>query len=208
MSFAWGALLIAVLWAGLYFSYSQSSLLALFAVVVAIAFVAGDRLARRAVLALALVAAVLAAGLAAASARNVSTQKATSDRSRRVELTARVFAHHPLVGVGIGAQPFASQKISPRPGPLPKFVSHTTPLTVAAELGILGVAAYLAVIAGAARVVDAAGRTWPSLGLALGAVLLALIVHSLFYSGFFEDPMTWLAMGIAANVALRRPEPA
>ena len=34
--------------------------------------------------------------------------------------------------------------------------------------------------------------------LALGAVLLALAVHSLFYSGFFEDPITWVALAIAA----------
>jgi hypothetical protein len=37
-------------------------------------------------------------------------------------------------------------------------------------------------------------------------VLLALFVHSLLYAGFFEDPLTWGVLGIAA--ALRpRPSP-
>jgi hypothetical protein len=34
-----------------------------------------------------------------------------------------------------------------------------------------------------------------------------LVVHSLFYSGFFEDPITWLALAIAANVVTRGAEP-
>jgi hypothetical protein len=37
-----------------------------------------------------------------------------------------------------------------------------------------------------------------ALGLSLGAVLLALFVHALAYSGFFEDPVTWLTLGIGA----------
>jgi len=37
------------------------------------------------------------------------------------------------------------------------------------------------------------------LGLALGASFLALFVHALFYSGFLEDPITWLVLGIAAG---------
>ena len=36
-----------------------------------------------------------------------------------------------------------------------------------------------------------------TLGLALGAVLLALVVHSLAYSGFFEDPVTWVVVAVA-----------
>ena len=35
-------------------------------------------------------------------------------------------------------------------------------------------------------------------------VLLALFVHSLFYSGFFEDPITWLALAIGASFLASR----
>ena len=130
-------------------------------------------------------------------------RKATSDRSRRITLTAKVFAHHPIAGVGIGGQPRATQKLATHFGPLQNFVSHTTPLTVAAELGIVGLLLYLAALAGAARALDAVRRRHQALGLSLAAVFLALFVHSLAYSGFFEDPITWLVLGIAA--AFREP---
>src|SRR5207247_7563482 len=108
------------------------------------------------------------------------------------------FAHHPLAGVGLGGQPRASQKLATRFGPLQNFVSHTTPLTVAAELGIVGLVAYIAILLGAAHAIDDVRRRQQALGLSLGAVFLALFVHSLAYSGFFEDPITWLVLGIAA----------
>jgi hypothetical protein len=33
-------------------------------------------------------------------------------------------------------------------------------------------------------------------------------VHSLSYSGFFEDPMTWLALGLAASALAASRAPA
>jgi O-Antigen ligase len=192
------AVLVAVLFAGLYFSYSQSSYAALFVVVLAITLVAGDRRARRVALVAAVAVLLVGAGIAAAKVAHSSVRKATSDRSRRIELTARVFAHHPLAGVGLGSQPRASEKLATRFGPLQNFVSHTTPLTVAAELGIVGLLAYVAVLAGAAHAIDDVRRRQQALGLSLAAVFLALFVHSLAYSGFFEDPITWLVLGIAA----------
>ena len=42
-----------------------------------------------------------------------------------------------------------------------------------------------------------------ALGLAAGAVFLALFIHSLFYAGFFEDPIVWGVMALAA-LGLRR----
>jgi O-antigen ligase/polysaccharide polymerase Wzy-like membrane protein len=205
------AVLVAVLFAGLYFSYSQSSYAALFVVVLAITLVAGDRRARRVALVAAVAVLLVGTGIAAAKVAHSSVRKATSDRSRRIELTARVFAHHPLAGAGLGSQPRASQKLATRFGPLQNFVSHTTPLTVAAELGIVGLLAYVAVLAGAAHAIDDVRRRQQALGLSLAAVFLALFVHSLAYSGFFEDPITWLVLGIAAafvpSVTLGMPVP-
>jgi O-Antigen ligase len=192
------AALIALLFAGLYFSYSQSSYAALFVVVLAITLVAGDRRARRVAVVAAVAVLLVGTGIAAAKVVHSSVRKATSDRSRRIELTARAFAHHPLAGVGLGGQPRASQKLATRFGPLQNFVSHTTPLTVAAELGIVGLVAYIAILLGTAHAIDDVRRRQQALGLSLGAVFLALFVHSLAYSGFFEDPITWLVLGIAA----------
>ncbi len=201
---ALAAALIALLWMGLYVSYSQSSLAALGVTTVAIAALAGGRDLRR-ILAVAVVAiAVVGTVLVALEVRNESAQRATSDRSRRVELTARVFAERPLAGVGLAAQPRAGQALDERPAPVSKYVSHTTPLTVAAELGAIGIALYLLLLAGTVRLIDRVRREDAALGLSLAAVLLALFVHSLFYAGFFEDPITWLALGVAAGFLSER----
>ncbi len=190
--------LVAVLWTGLYFSYSQSSFVALFFVTAWIVLSAGGRTARRVVLAGSIVAVVAAGGLAAAAVAESSAKRVTSDRSRRVELTAKVYRHHPVLGVGLGAQPLATQHVAVRKGPVARFVSHATPLTVAAELGTLGIALAAVLFVAAVRAVAEIRRRDIAVGTALGAVLLALFVHSLFYSGFFEDPITWFALGLAA----------
>jgi hypothetical protein len=188
---------VAVMWAGLYFSYSQSSLVALFAVTVWIAAVAGGRRIRALVVAGCVI--VAAGGLAAAAVTNASARRVTSDRSRRVELTARVYREHPLAGVGLGAQPLATQRVATRKGPVANFVSHTTPLTVAAELGTIGLALYALLLAAVVKLVLEVRSRDAVVGITLGAVLLALFVHSLFYSGFFEDPITWFALGLGAS---------
>jgi putative inorganic carbon (hco3(-)) transporter len=199
-----GAALIAFLWAGLYFSYSQSSMVSLFGVALAVTAVAGDRVARLVVLAIAVFLVAAASAFLVAELQDESARRVTSDRSRRVEVTLDVVRDHPVAGVGLGAQPAASRARSERGGPDESFVSHTTPLTVAAELGIVGLLLYLALLAGAARTLWELWRRRPALGLALGAVLLALAVHSLFYSGFFEDPITWVVLAIA-SAALAAP---
>ena len=196
--------LAGVLFTGLVFSYSQSSLTALFAVVLGIAVVAGGRGARLAALTIAVV--VLAAGGAFVGNRvaSASTERITSDRSRRIELTARVIREHPLAGVGLGSQPRASQRLSDRGGPPALYVSHTTPLTVAAELGVVGLFLYVLVIGGTSVALVRLWRLDRCLGLSLAAVFAGLLVHSTFYSGFFEDPLTWLVLGLTAAFLLAR----
>jgi hypothetical protein len=69
---------------------------------------------------------------------------------------------------------------------------------------VLGLVVYLALLAGAAILVDRVRRRHFELGLTLAAVLLALVVHSLAYSGFFEDPVTWVAIAVGSAFLLRR----
>jgi O-Antigen ligase len=195
-----------LLFAGLWFSYSQSSMAALFVVTLALAAVAGDRRMRLVTAVAALVVLVGASAVAADSIGGHSARRFTSDRSRRVDLTVKVFRDHPAVGVGLGSQPIASQARSKQGGSPTRFVSHTTPLTVLAELGILGFAAYLAFLGGAAVLIWRVYAVDEPLGLGLGAVLLAQFVHSLAYSGFFEDPVTWLVVAVAAGFVLSRAD--
>jgi O-antigen ligase len=204
---ALAAALMALMFAGLYFSYSQSSWAALFVVAAVVTVLAGDRSARRAVIAATAVALIVAAGLVAVQARDKSIRELTSGRWQRAELTIDVVREQPLVGVGLGAQPKASRELGAgRNAREARFVSHTTPLTVAAELGLVGFALYALLLAGGVRMLLSLRRSRPALGLALGAVLLALFTHALAYSGFFEDPITWLALGVgAAYLAVPAP---
>jgi O-Antigen ligase len=189
----------ALLFGGLYFSYSQTSMASLFAVAFVITIVAGDRIARRAVGAAAAVVVLAAAGFVLVGAQDESIRDVTSGRSARVERTVDVVRDAPVLGVGLGAQPEASQDLAEQSGArTSRFVSHTTPLTVAAELGLVGLAIYGLLLAAAIRMILLLRRRDDALALAIGAVLLALFVHALAYSGFFEDPVTWLALGIGA----------
>jgi hypothetical protein len=192
--------LIALLWLGLFFSYSQTSFVALVVVMSAIALAAGDRRVRRVVVIAAAVGVVVVAGYGVAKLASGDTlRQVTSDRTGRVQDATRVIRHHPVVGVGIGNQARVSRRLAGSDRPTPNFVSHTTPLTVAAELGVIGLGLYAwLLVGGASLLLDVARRDRP-LGLALGAAFLALFVHALFYSGFVEDPLTWVVLGVGAG---------
>jgi hypothetical protein len=212
IGFWWGAALIAFLWAGLFFSYSQSSFVALFAVGVAISYALGGRALKQVLLIGAAVCVLAGAVFVAATAVNDSARQATSGRTRLARVTWVVFTNHPLVGVGIGGQPQASKDEAQTRLSAKRDRSHTTPLTVAAELGVLGFLAYALVLAGATRLLIRLIHLNRTFGLGAAAVFLALFVHSLFYAGFFEDPIVWgvlavAAWGVAWSDSLRRARP-
>jgi hypothetical protein len=205
IGFWWGAALIAFLWAGLLFSYSQSSFVALFAVGVAVSYFLGGPKLRR-VLIVGAAACVLAGGaFVAATAVSDSARQATSGRTRLARVAWVVFTNHPVVGVGIGGQPQASKDEAKTQLSANRDRSHTTPLTVAAELGVLGLLVYAALLAGASRLLFLLSRRDRALGVAAAAVFLTLFVHSLFYSGFFEDPLVWGVMAVAGWALVAMP---
>ena len=200
----WLAAAVAVvLWAALFFSYSQSSLAALFLAALAVTLIAGDRRTRE-IVAIAAVACIVVGGLlVVATGRGHSVRRLTSDRSHLISVTLHTFKRHPLFGVGVGSQPYASQTGtgSGSVRAVKKNVSHTTPLTVAAEIGVIGLAAYLAWLAGALRNLRAAWRREQTIGLTLGTIFFVLFAHSLFYSDFFEDPITWGSLAVAGALS-------
>jgi hypothetical protein len=198
---------VALLFAGLYFSYSQSSFVALFVVTFAVAVVGADRRTRIVLLACALAATLVAAGVAGAAIGDRSARDVTSGRSRLVDVTLQAFAERPVAGVGIGAQPRASSEIVGKGSPS-RNASHTTPLTILAELGLVGFAIYVWLLAATGWALYVVSRRDRVLGVGLAAVLGALVVHSFLYAGFFEDPLTWGVIGLAAAALARAPEPA
>ena len=193
-----GLPVLGLLTLGLYFSYSQTSFVALFCAVLVVSLIAGDRLTRRVVVGVS-AALVLAAGIVVLfEGDGDSTQQVTSDRSTLVQVTWPVYAAHPVVGVGIGSQPLASRRVEDAKKRKSKNVSHTTPLTVAAELGTIGLVVYLVFLAALGRAILEAWRRHRALGISLAGCGTALVVQSLFYGGFFEDPFVWGIAGVAA----------
>jgi hypothetical protein len=63
---------------------------------------------------------------------------------------------------------------------------------------VVGLVLYAWLLVGGAITIARVRRRDEALGLALGATFLGLFVHALFYSGFLEDPLAWLVLGIAA----------
>jgi O-antigen ligase len=203
---------IAVIWAGLFFSYSQSSFAALAAGVVISAIFAWGR--RGIALAVATLLVVVAAGLAVPSVRHdlfghSAGKSATSGRGTLVRRGLHIAVHHPVAGVGLGGFKHAYADLAGLKGKEPNAAaSHTTPVTVAAEGGIVGFALYAWLLVAALLLAFRRfARDLPGLtALALGLVLTAIAVHSLFYSAFFEDPTVWAAIGLAAALPRRRDE--
>jgi hypothetical protein len=191
--------IVALVFAGLYYSYSQSSMAVLFAMAFLITLAVGDRLGRRVVIIAAIVGVLAAGAIAGRALTHHSLRHATSGRSRLVSVTGRVIVNHPLIGVGVGSQPLASHNEEHTKFGARKDASHTTPLTVLAELGLVGFAVYAWLLVVAARLLRRVVRErHRALGFSLAASFLVLVLHSLFYSGFFEDPITWGVLGVGA----------
>jgi O-antigen ligase len=198
-------LTIGITWAGLLPSFSQSSFVALTAALVIAAIVTWRRFGLLLVAAGVLV--VIAAIVVSPAVRHrASLSHVTSGRSTLVSKGVKVAVHHPVIGVGVGGFRRAYSDLAHLRGKEPKAAaSHTTPVTVAAELGVPGLLLFAWLVAVALytafrRIVptfDGAAR------LAFGLALVAILVHCLFYNALFEDPAFWALLALVV-VAPRR----
>lgn len=216
---------LAWLWAGLITSISQTSMVAL---LVGLAVLAGGRWgARRALAAAAALAVVAALGLLLApsslhfglTGKGGSVDNATSGRSNLVRGGVDLFADRPVLGFGAGS--FAQEYRARQAASVASSTSasHTMPITIAAEQGIVGSLLYVALLVCSLGVLFlGAGRAPPRpkpgdsrprrpsplrlaspFRLAIAACFVALLVHTLAYADFLEDPIAWalLAIGVA-----------
>jgi O-antigen ligase len=204
-----GALLLAVLWGGLVLTLSQSSFASL---LVGLMVLGGMRWGTRRAVALAV--AVLALGaafilLAPGALRldlgnSKSADAATSGRYDLISGGLRLFAERPIAGWGSGSfarQYRRSEHVSAQRA---TSASHTIPITVAAEQGIVGLAAYLALLACAlARLLHRASSS-PARA-AVAAAFVALLAHTMMYAAFLEDPMTWTLLAVGTALAALPP---
>jgi hypothetical protein len=199
-------LVIAITWAGLLPSFSQSSFVALIAGLLAGSLAVWRR--GGLVLVAAAVVALGVAVLASSAVRHrASLSHVTSGRSTLVSKGVKVAEHHPAAGVGVGGFRRAYADLAHLRGKEPKAAaSHTTPVTVAAETGLPGLLLFAWLVAAALRVafrrlgrdVDGAAR------LALGLALVAILVHCVFYNALFEDPTFWGLLSLVVVAARPR----
>jgi O-antigen ligase len=202
------ALVLAALWGGLVLTLSQSSLGAL---LVGLGTLAALRWGTRRTLVpgAAVVAIGLAAVLATPHTFGVSLHHLDSSSSGRTTLVrggADLFAQRPIAGYGSGS--FEREYGRRHHASADRTTaSHTIPVTVAAEQGLIGLLAYLALLAAAfARLLRGAGHT--TARAAIAAAFLALVFHTLVYAAFLEDPLTWALLGIGTAIAAGAPAPA
>ena len=154
---------LGVLWAGLVLSLSQSSFAALLGGLAVLGVLRWKALpvlgAIAALAALAVAAVLLAPGSLEIDTRSTaSLDKATSGRFDLVSGALSMARDRPVWGFGSGS--FA-ERYRAREGVRSErvaAVSHTIPLTVAAEQGVIGLLAYLALMAAALRLVFAGVR--------------------------------------------------
>jgi hypothetical protein len=186
-------LTLVITWAGLLPSFSQSSLIALIAGVMAAAIVVWKR--RSMFLIAACIGVLIGATIASPAVRHrASLSHVTSGRSTLVTKGLKVAEHHPIAGVGVGGFKHAYAVVAHLKGKEPKAAaSHTTPVTVAAETGIVGLLLFAwLVLAALFTAFRRLGRGFDGTArLAFGLALVAILVHCLFYNALFEDPTFW-----------------
>ena len=196
---------LAVLWAGLVLTFSQSSFVAL---LVGLAVLGGMRwgVRRAALAASGLVAVAIAVALLAPGAIRLdvgdprSADSATSGRYDLVMGGVDLFTSAPVLGQGSGAFAREYRRTQESSDEGAASASHTIPVTVAAEQGVAGLLAYLALLVAAlVRLLRGAGASVPRAVVA--AAFVALVAHTLMYAAFLEDPLTWTLLGVGVALA-------
>ena len=115
---------MAFIWVGLYFSYSQSSMVALAASTVLVTTLAGGRRTRRLMAAAVAGVVILGAVAFVTLVRDHSVNRVVSGRWTLVQDTWVVFGNHPLEGVGVASQPAASRDETGGPLEAPHDLAH------------------------------------------------------------------------------------
>ena len=202
------ALVLAVLWGGLVLTLSQSSFAGLLA---GLFVLAALRFPVRRVAAAGLVVAIvgLVVVLAFPSALRLdldnaeSLDDATSGRYELISGGIDLARDRPITGWGSGA--FARAYLDEGFGARSDAVaaSHTIPLTITAEQGIVGLAVYVALLI-AALVRLLAGARGDPYRAVVAAGLVAVVVHTWLYAAFLEDPVTWTLLAVGTSLAAAR----
>ena len=136
---------------------------------------------------------------------NQGLNGASSGRAGLIGGGLHMFAQRPLWGFGSGA--FVTQYRAEHPGTAQTLAaSHTIAITIAAEQGLIGELAYLALVLSALFVL-LAGVRGDAARAAIAAAFVALMLHTNLYADFLEDPLTWTLLGVGLALAARARVP-
>ncbi len=197
---------LAILWGALVLTISRSSLGALLVGLAALAALRWQ--VARAVLLAAVVVALAAAAIAVSPTTfglNQGLNGASSGRPGLVSGGIDLFTARPLWGYGSGSFETEYAARHHQPGQT-LSASHTIPITIAAEQGLIGELAYVALVVAALAALLHRARADPA-RVAIAAAFVALVFHTLLYADFLEDPITWTLLAVGVALA-RRPPPA
>jgi O-antigen ligase len=205
---------LAIMWVALVLSLSRSGLGALLGGLVVLAAVRW-RISRAVVAGVAVVAA--GAAVVAISPHTFGLEQGTNGvlagRGSLVTGGLDMFGQRP--GWGYGSGSFQTEYLRQHP-PCTAFRttdcspggvgdSHTLPVTIAAEQGMIGVVVYLGLMLAALITLLRRARGDPA-RVAVAAAFVALVVHTLVYDDFLSDPITWTLLAVGAALArARRP---
>jgi putative inorganic carbon (HCO3(-)) transporter len=208
---------VAITFAGLLFAFSQTSFIALFAGLIVLVAL---RWSFRWTAIATLIAVVVAGGaLIVRSSSSDSNSINTEGHGTLVSGGLKLARHRPLYGYGSASfsKEFAREENVP---PGDTTISHSEPVTVAAEQGAIGVLAYLALLAAALwAMLDGMRGMAPGLGapfrslaegdrveltparIGIAAAFCALLVHTVGYAAYLADPLTWALLAVGGVLA-------
>jgi O-antigen ligase len=207
---------LAVLWGGLVLTFSQSSFAALLVGLGVLAALRWNPLRQRWLLA-AVAAVAVAGAVVFADELHITSRGAvhrtSGGRFKLVRGGLEMFADRPVWGFGSGSFAERFRAREHVGSPQAATASHTIPVTVAAEQGVLGLAAYLLIVGATLRLLFSGlgplrGRDPPPRLVSrafVAAAFAALVLHTLLYAAFLEDPIAWTLIGVGGVLARNGP---
>ena len=195
---------LAILWAALVLTVSRSSIGALLVGLGALGAIRWN--VGRAVFAAAGVVAIAAAAIALSPTTfglNQGLNGASSGRPGLVSGGLDLFADRPIWGYGSGSFETEYSAHNRHIGQT-LSASHTIPITIAAEQGLIGELVYVALVIAALVTLFRRCRRDPA-RVAIACAFLALLFHTMLYADFLEDPITWTLLAIGVALALAPP---
>jgi putative inorganic carbon (HCO3(-)) transporter len=192
---------LAILWGGLVLTLSRSSLAALLVglgVLLALRFKVWPVVATG--VAIVGIGAIVIAASPNTFGLNQGLNGASAGRSNLVSGGFQMWADRPLWGYGSGAFVTEYRRQHPHSASTVS-ASHTIPITVAAEQGLIGLAVYIPLIVMSVLTLARGAREDP-VRAAILAAWLAFVFHTMLYADFLEDPVSWALLAIGTTLAL------